>query len=343
MLCLGFFGLFIIIPFWVRYLVIILPFMIIYFISLIPRINKKTLLILLIVYSLQVVLYLYQPLRQGHLDGMAQSWERGTYQDLYNSISGSYKKTTSRQEFWRSYQKFDRDLGVLGKTVLIKKLDNFWKYPQTVDIEINYQTPIAVYVDKYRTQFIKEDGQWKMNWNYNPGYAASKYINGSFGKLVSEDGQIISKGEKRPFYSVTISKIKDENRLQEQLLYLTGLKKYDVELKYKANNQSDWTFNINFLKNDLTIASAEVKILDPGIQFEMKETRVYNPIIYNNKRLFQFIEKKQSPLLLILNPIVGGEIKIILNNKIKYYFSKEPENGQDIVLKGIQNLNKLMK
>ncbi len=343
LLCLGFFGLFIIIPFWVRYLVIILPFMIIYFVSLIPQINKKILLILFIIYSLQVALYLYQPLRKDYLDGMAQSWERGTYQDLYNSINNSYKKTSSRQQFWRSYQKFDRNLGILGKTVIIKRLDNFWKYPQTVDIEINYQTPIAVYIDKYRTQLIKENGLWKINWNYSPGYATSKYINGSFGKLITEDGQIISEGEKRPFYSVTISKIKDEARLQEQLLFLTGLKKYDVELKYKANNQSDWASGIDFLKNNLTIASVEAQILDPGIHVEMKETRVYNPLVYKNKSLFRFIEKKQNPLLPTLNPTAGGEIKIILNNEIKYYFSREPENGQNVVLKSMQNLNKLMK
>ena len=343
LLYLGFFGLFIIIPFWVRYLMLIFPFMIIYFVSQVPQVSKKILLILFIIYSLQVSLYLYQPLRQNYLDGMAQSWERGTYQDLYNSINDSYKKVSSRQEFWRFYQKFDRDLGILGKTVLIKKLDKFWQYPQTVDIEINYQTPIAVYVDRYQTQFIKENGQWKMNWNYNPGYATSKYMNGSFGKFISEDGQIISEGEKRLFYSVTLSKIKDETQLQEQLLYLTGLKKYDVELKYKANNQSDWASNIDFLKNDLTIASVEAKILDPGIQVEIKETRVYNPSIYKNKKNFQFIEKKQSSLLSTLNPIVGGEIEIMLNNKIKYSFSKKPENGQDVILKGIQDLNKLTK
>lgn len=309
LLCFGFFGLFIIIPFWVRYLVMILPFMIIYFANYISRLNKKIILILLIVYCFQIAIYLYQPLRQDYLNGLAQAWEKGTYQDLYNSVDSSLKKSFSRQQFWRFNQKFDRDLVVLKKTVIIKKVNKFWQYPQTVDIEIDYQTPIVTYIDKYRTQFIKENGQWKIKWNYNPGYAKSKYVNKTNGRLTMENGEIISEGVKRPFYSVTLSKIKDESLLQQQLLYLTGLKKYDLELKYKANNQLDWPAGIDFLKDELTIASAEALILDPGIQVEMRETRVFNPLI-------------QNMLLPVLNPKLGGEIKVLLNNKIKYYFSK---------------------
>jgi len=313
----------------------ILPFMIIYFANHISKLNKKIILILLIVYCFQIVIYLYQPLRQDYLNGLAQAWEKGTYQDMYNSVDSSSKKLLSRQQFWRINQKFDRDLGMLKKTVTIKKVNKFWQYPQTVDIEIDYQTPIVTYIDKYITLFIRENGQWKIKWDYKPGEAKSKYVNGAYGKLTTENGEIISEGMMRPYYSVTLSKIKDEARLQQQLLYLTGLKKYDVELKYKANNQVDWSADIDFLRDRLTIASAEAQILDPGIQVEMKETRAYNPTVFINLKLFQIIEKKQSSLLPVLNPTFGGNIKITINNRIKYRFSKEPENGKDMMLKGV--------
>lgn len=334
LICFGFFGLFIIIPFWVRYLVMILPFLIIFFITFASRLNKKILLILLVIYCFQIAVYLYQPLRQDYLNGLAQAWEKGAYQDLYNSVDIATKKSESRQQFWRANQQFDRDLGTLKKIVTIKKEGNFWQYPQTVDIKINYQTPITTYVDKYKTQFIKENGQWKIKWNYNPGYAQSKYINGTYGLLTTEDGEITSEGGKRPFYSVTLSKIKDEGQLQQQLLYLTGLKKYDVELKYKANNQIDWPTEIGFLKDKLTIASSEALVLDPGINIDMKETRVYSSAVYADPKLFQIIENRQFPLLPILNPKLGGEIKIIIDNRIKYQVVKKSEDGHDVVLRG---------
>jgi len=331
----GFFSLFIVIPFWVRYLVMIIPFMIIYLVGLIPKINKKIILILLFIYIFQVTTYLFQPLQQNDLNGIAKAWEKGIYQDLYNQIDNSTKKSLSRQQFWRSNQQFDRDLGIIYKKIEIKKLSKFWQYPQIVDIKIDYQTPIVTYNDKYKTEFIKENGQWKIKWNYYPGIAKSKYVNGSYGKLITDDGQIISEGGKRPFYSVTISKIKDEDLLQRQLLYLTGLKKYDVELKYKANNQIDWSADIDFLREPLTIDSTKTQMLDPGIQSNTRKTRVYNSLVYKNKKIFKFIEKKQSLLLPVLNPTFGGNIKITNNNKIKYWFSKEPENGKDVILKGI--------
>ena len=146
----------------------------------------------------------------------------------------------------------------------------------------------------------------------------TNYENGRYGKLLSKKGQIISEAVIRPIFFVTHANIKDEFFVQNQLIFLIGLKKHDLEYIYKANWQPDWPAEIGPLKYNLSPEVLDNYKFDESISIEYRPMRIKN--------------LEYLALYPQLDPVLGGSIILEKKDGSKQTIIKRDKvDGQDII------------
>ena len=328
-------------PFFTRYLLLSLPLNIIitvYYLNLL-KIDKKFVYLIGLIFVIQFFVYLSNPPLQT-LKAIKQNWNLGTYQDLYAFVDKKTKIKYSRLQFWRKIKIFEHNLGVESRSVSIKLNKYFpWHSKISGTLFIIYQTPIGRIKNNQVIYLYKESNQWKIIWrdsllldnfSLDDDKIISRFKLGKFGKIIAKNGEISSWAKDWPYLLVVPNKIKDENTAQKQLTSLTNLKKFELELKYKANHLPDMPAEIGFLKPDFNLEKFKNLILDPGIIVEYRTTneREYNTNFSKKIRDIQLLENLYKNRL---TPSIGGYIKIIKNNgEEKFLLERKIKNGEDI-------------
>ena len=112
---------------------------------------------------------------------------------------------------------------------------------------------------------------------------------------------------------------------------LTGLKKYNIEYLYKANNLPFVPAKIGFLVDNKTAADLKNKLLDPGIivtftnhifpKSEFAKTKKLQSIVYAINYNFK-----------TLSPTLGGNITLYFGNRKQILLKREARPGQDVMV-----------
>jgi len=339
-LAFGMFFLNLFITFWVRYLLLIIPLLIILFLKiLLPKFNKKTFILLFVFFILQALFFLRQTPKYT-IAGVKETWEKGIYQELYGYLDQKSQKSMSRYDFWRSMQEVDRKLGYPKRLITIKTgfIPPF-SSEVMADFSIIYRTEIGNIKNTKKIIFKRDGINWKISWDkeliltgLSTDKISSTFNNKIYGKIKLKDGTVLSEGGIYPEIFVQVNKIKDENKLQKQIFDLTKLKKFEQEVLYRANSQVDWLNRMAFWPDEVDISKYNLNQLDPGIIIKDGYKRVYNRN-YINKGKLQTIKDIENKYYYLLNPKVGGEIKIINNSgSVINLISKKPIKGTDIIL-----------
>ncbi len=328
------------ITFWTRYLLLIIPLLIILFLRIFAsKFNKKTIIVLVCFALVQSLIFINGSLRYD-FKGIKENWEKGSYQELYEYLDKESKAKISRFDFWRSMQQFDRQLSYPKRTVTAKfPIFSPLLSKTEGDFNINYETEIGTFDNKEKIQFRKEDGIWKIHWDNNlvllgfgHGKAFFTLTPQKYYALKLKNGTILSQGGMSSQVLVQINKIKDENKLQQQVYCLTGLKKYTQEFLYKANNQVDWEYPIGFFSDVVDPTKCNFNQLDPGIIIKEGYTRLYNKDYVKKKKIdgIRLIVQKYYS---VLNPKAGGTIGFIGDDgSVRVLISRQAAKGKDIIL-----------
>jgi len=331
------------IPLFVRYLLLVIPLLIIFFIDHFKKyFNLKNIFIktiFLTFFLFQLILFL-NPSPKSSVKEILRTWHNTLYQDMYNFIE-IYPQRIDRWQFWRQMRIIEKKLGIYDKKIEIQ-LQNYypWKKEVKGNLLVSYQTKIGSFKNNYPVKFIKNNGYWKMVWEKNyllPDFEfgdnlSANFTLGKYGKILLNDGTILSQEEKRPFFLVIKKEIKDDKKIQQQLSNLTNKKEFEIKKIYLPNSLSDIPEEIGFIKEEYNLQKFKTETLENGIIMEMRKTRVYYP---NHKKNFSIdkikeIEIKYSNLI---NPQWGGEIIIKKKNGKQIIFQKkEKKDGKDAVL-----------
>lgn len=330
-------------PFFTRYLLLSLPLNIIitvFYLNFL-KIDKKFIYLTGLIFVIQFFLYLSNPPLKT-LKAIEKNWDLGTYQDLYTFIDKKTKTKYSRLQFWRKIKIFEHNLGVKSRSVSIKLNKYFpWFSKISGTLFITYQTPIGSIKNNHVIYLYKEHNQWKIIWrdglllnnfSLDDDEIISRFELGRFGKIIAKNGEVYSWAKDWPYLLVVPNKIKDENKTQKQLTFLTNLEKFELELKYKANHLPDLPAEIGFLKPDFNLEKFKNLILDPGIivEYRTKNEREYNTNFSKKIRNIQLLENLYKNRL---TPSIGGYIKIIKNNgEKKFLLKRKIKNGEDIFI-----------
>lgn len=319
--------LYLIVPFYARYLVLIIPFLIILSADFITKLNYTALKLIILVFIIQIIFFLF-PGPQDMLVTSEQIWKNSAYQDLYSFIDKNSLKKISRNDFWRQGLLLEKNLEIMDKKVHISIpiLVFPWNNYSISNIEITYSTPLGNVINKKRLNLIRKDNTWKIVWRDNlllsdfdfGDKIIFRHDYGKYGKLISKNGKILTQAELWPVFFIIHQKIKDESIVQNQLIKLTGLKKHDIEYLYKANMPSDWETKIGILKTQLSPTILTAIKLDPAVSIKYQNLRVHNQ---------EFLIKYPS-----LDPVLGGEILLKKKNSIKTIIKRDKVDGKDIVL-----------
>jgi hypothetical protein len=329
------------IPFWARYLVLLTPFLIIGFVSINLYKYKRIFFLILIVFLVQVCAFLYPPPTES-VKLTTTLWEKSTYQDLYDLLTfptAPPDKTT----YWEQMLTFESNLKLLSKKVIFNLPNRIvwpWETKVSVKVHLSYITPIGVLENVENTYFVRVDREWKLVWrsemalkNWLPD--KSKIVNtwqsANYGRLKDASGTILAEDTLRPYFSVQPDKIKNEELLLEQLMTLTGLKKYNIEYFYKANNLPFVPAKIGFLADSKTVADLKNKPLDPGIivtftnhifpKSEFAKTKKLQSIFYAINYNFK-----------TLSPMPGGKITLYFGGRKQTLLKQKARPGQDVVV-----------
>jgi len=340
-LALGMIFLNLFITFWVRYLLLIIPLLIILFLKIIlPRFNKKTFILLFVFFILQALFFLRQNPKYT-VAGVKETWEKGIYQELYGYLDKKSQKSINRYDFWRSMQEVDRKLGYPKRQITIRTgFVSPFADEVRADFLIVYFTDIGKIKNTKKIIFKREGASWKINWDKElvltgllTGKISSTFTHKIYGKLMLKDGTVLSEGGIYPEIFVQINRIKDENKLQEQIFNLTKLKKHDLEVLYKANNQIDWLSRIAFWPDEVDINKYDLKKLDPGIIIKDGYKRVYNRDYVNKGKLQTIKDIENIKYSSLLDSQTSGEIKIVKNDGLVInLLYKKRITEKDIVL-----------
>lgn len=332
---------FLLVPFFARYLLLVLPIFYIYALrefKFIIEKKPKLFVGLLLIVLLQFFLFL-NPVPKTALSGLENLWQKGLYQDIFSSFNPKTVSNFSRDTFWRYMQANEKNMNVTSREVHISYPFTFpWEIQKKGYFEIIYSTPIGEIHNGQPIVFEKINNEWKIDWKPSlvvNGFTSSSMIKsdrevGHYGKVISPMGTVLADEQFWPFFSVIPDKVKDEQKMQNQLVELTGLKKNELELLYKANNQPDWPADIAFLKKNFSPSTLDNQTLDPSINIEKRKTLVYHPIKgYSFESINQAVENNHNRLF----PISGGSIDLlnqnIPNTKI---LEKKPQDGTNLYL-----------
>jgi len=304
-LILAFFTIYFFIPFNARYLILILPLLILFSSQYIVKIKKPLMTILVIVFAFQLFFFIH-PSPNDTVKTVESIWKNGAYQDLYSFLDQKTKEKINRYDFWRKGQRFEKNMNIIDKSVVILLPNNYFCH-NTVEgnLIINYSTKLGKISNKKKIIFFRENNTWRIAWEdelFLKDFSFRDKIvtvtePSIFGRLISIDGKIISEGQSWPVFYLTHNRIKDEAVVIAQLTKLTGLKKHDIEYIYKANWQSDWPAEIGPLDEKLSPASLEKTKLDPSITVKYRTMRIKNRDVVQNYPL--------------LDPVLGGQISVI--------------------------------
>lgn len=308
---------FLFVPFFPRYLLLALPFLIIYASSFVQKLPKKCALLFFSILYIQYFAFIF-PQPTYMINGAQKLLELGAYQDLYSHIDSQTRQNNSRTAFWRTGKVLDYNIRLISRNIAIQKpsLVLPWENATTIGITITYTTPLGIITSNIPITLIREQNVWKIVWSNNlyfPLFDSYSDIRtvvlpSTFSRVITHN-TIISEGVKKPVIYVIPKLISDEEVMQNQLFYLTGLKKHDVEAKYKANNLPDKSVLIGSVLGGDRQKEILTSKLDPAIQMRMQLQRVFYP-----SRVKDTIYTKSISTLRknneILYPIDGGYIQL---------------------------------
>lgn len=337
----GLFISFLLVPFFVRYLLLVLPFFMIFSVAFFtPLIEKKPQLFRLVFFFLIIQFYLFlNPGPRVSLAGLQDIWQKGLYQDMYSSLYPQSVHGYSRKEFWRYMQSQEHKAKVEKREVRLT-LPNTLPWQQEAEglVEAVYTTPVGDLYNKQPVHLIKKENAWFVEWNdellvsgFTPKSSLKLSLEpGTYGHIRLKDGTILGAEGLWPFLSVVPERVTDEQKMQDQLTFLTGLKKNELELKYKANNQPDWPAEIGFMRKDLTTKKLNALRLNPAITVSYRPTLMYYPNAskrYPVGKIDQIAKDNEQRL----RPVTGGVLRLIKpGSRDSILLKRETQNGQDV-------------
>lgn len=337
------FVLFMLVPFFARYLILILPFLILLGVYVYSKIHFPKYLIIFIfaLVGIQWVFYLFSGPKQT-LRAFEQNWKNGAYQDMYSSLLFENEQM-ERTNFWRTMQTFEKNFFVIDRVVEIEKpLMTFpWSKNTVAYGTITYTTELGPIVNSYILKLEKVDNQWKVVWNDAYAYETwnrnreivsqlNPYIPGNLYVGSVAVTEILD----WPFIYITPQYVTNERDLQKKIYQYTQLATEFIENKYKANNQFDWPVEIAPLssRSGQAISSFES---EPAVTIVYKQHRVID------EEVVKKTEKAQIEKLLIyysgkLNPVAGGSVCITIENACEVVIETVGRDGEDVFVENFQ-------
>lgn len=325
------FLLYLVIPFWPRYLVLLIPLMILITIHKISKLNLKIISLLAVIFIAQLLIFT-NPSPHSFANAIETIWKNGAYQDMYGSLDPDTQKKITREDYWYKLQLLEYKAGIKKRDVNIEVPAAFypWQKKVTGNLSLVYYTDIGKMYHKSPIQLQRYGSSWRILWNdelFFPQYSKIKDIvytplYGRYGTITKQDGTMVSYQSPSPFVVVFPEKIQNESKLQENLSRLVGLNKFEAEYLYKANNYPTIPVEIGFVKPEMDISKVHV---DPGILITQRNNRTIN----KDEDGAYMAAVSQYPQA---NPIHGGKIEVTYKNGIKkVLLEKKPVDGIDIL------------
>ena len=359
---------YVLIPTYPRYLVIILPFFYLLFVKVITLfINSRPstfIFVAILVYGLIHATVFLQPKPEMVLNNFYYNLSRQYFQDIYQeNISKVGKPKISREEFRFLTQRALEKAKV--KAIIVKEIKrNIPTFGNSgnAKISVTYKTePLGSFFENKDVKLVKEDGQWKIIWNWDlvlTGFSPEYNIvttesSGKRGRILDSKGKVLVEDSKGYLIAINPEEIdlQEEKRMLSFLERIGHVKDVHLQNTYLENAVPGSYVPLFTLFTDLTDDLKKRILLFRGIKIFPHASRVYRTaiadpssiknILYeecctriyssNNYHGIEGVEKEYDK---VLSGHDGGKIIIIdkKGNIIRNVLSKSKKDGQDIVL-----------
>jgi predicted membrane-bound dolichyl-phosphate-mannose-protein mannosyltransferase len=355
------------IPSYTRYLILVIPFLYIFSMSLLREHIKKPIFITLFVIIALVGFfyssYLLLPSVDNTLADFKYNFSHQYFQDIYHQdISATSKKSYSEQQFRKiaqgtmvnatikdvNFTEVSRSIPVLGKAGWVRCL-------------VTYTTAnLGKFSEEKTIDLINQQGQWKINWNWNillnsfqPGNVFSLQLNsGKRGSIYDNKGQTLVQDSNSILIKINPDKI-DTKREQQMLALLrdvTFQKPVHLQNAYLENPLPNAYVSVATPFVYLTLEQQAELNTYPGLELNPYISRLYSPAfdpltianteysecctrIYSSSNYHGLsgIEKQYDNLLSGYN---GGTLLMLgkNGNTIRTLVQRQAKNGKDVVL-----------
>ena len=338
------FGINLIVPFAVRYLLLILPLGIIALIILFRRLPKLLVSVLTAAFLIQSFVYVVSsPSRE--IARLNQLLSAHRFDDLYFETTklaspqpGEGGTVSTWQDFSFPIHRFMHEIKVnsakftISQTTLISK---------NLLFSVTYQTPIGEVSFQQPGLLTNIQGKWKLVWDwayiaphFNPTatiiYRQGEQLGGT---LTSSDGKNISKGSNLPFITVIPQNITNEPELLTDIKKLTGVDSLATRNMIHVDHPYTLNRRIGFVvpaydKNIYTKLATNTAVLIT--QENAPESRIYPQGAIDRKfvPMIRELEKAHPEL----TGFIQGAIDILENGQLYRIYSAPATVPVDVTL-----------
>jgi len=355
------------VPSYARYLVLIIPFLYIFAAQFFKKyISKPVFLGIFVVITITGFFYssyLLFPSADNVLQGFKYNFSHQYFQDIYQEdLSVQSRLPYSQQQFRKITQQALIDASVVD--VNFKELSRFIPYignAGQVKYLVTYTTrDLGKFSEEKTVSLINEQGQWKVNWNWNLLLNYFKPYDkftlsiapGKRGTIYDSKGNVLVSDENSFLIKINPDKI-NTKREQEMLKLLHNIslqKMVHLQNAYLENPLPDSYIPVATLFINLNNKEQAELNTYPGLKLDIYTSRLYsatfNPLqitdtvydecctrIYSSSNYHGVsgIEKQYDKLLSGYN---GGALILTdkNGNPIKTLITRQPKNGKDISL-----------
>ncbi len=305
------------IPFWPRYLMMILPFTLLIITQFLEKKREKWLYGVLFFSLLHFVMYLF-PLPNETLKMVQQTWESGSYQELYSFTDEHTHQSISREDFANQLRMIDYQLEVTQREIPVSQFVFIppWQNEVTQEVRVNYRTPIGYLYHPMKLTLVREHNKWRAIWKWEnvlPSYAQGDTVlmvkdAVRSGDLRSADNVILSQDETWPYIFVTPDKVGESETLINDLVTLTRQDGPVLRYKLFVLSPSHVPVPIGFVLPYYDPSILERTQFNRAVMMEQLTTRVYNKA-FRDESIFKDVQQmeKDHPEI---HAIQGGRILV---------------------------------
>jgi hypothetical protein len=326
-----------VIPFWPRYFLLLLPLCLLAWPIVLKTSDarlRKWLQVAGVLVLVAHAIWFGRPSPYQTLNLAVEQWEKGHYQDLYQSISPGTKPTDTASEYHRAMKKVEYSLSRPKIEMLVPRT---WPWQSSVPVTLSstYQTPLGEYSHSATVTAIRVGSRWAIEWSWDavlPNFAPDDAIiylpdYPEFGKLTSSNGVLISEEGLIPTLSVIPKDVEAEPTLRE-VAEVTDTQFNELVAKVYVESINDWVTPIG--KIDPYSEVVPILKTRPGIIWVEMPGRVINPLLSTpDARKWA---KSRSDHYNQLDGQLGGVLMLARPNREPHVLiEKEVVNGEDVI------------